>query len=194
MAEPMGQPQVVSEAKVHIVFTEKSTNEEPKTYHLRLLTNVLGSQEAAEKALVNSYKEATSGFSAKLTPDQVTKMSKQQGVIKVMPSENYQMHTPNVMPLKPVDEQKIEAKVHIIFTEKPKNEEPKAYHLRILSYVLGSQEAAEKALIHSYKEAASGFSAKLTPDQVTKMSKQEGVIKVVKSETYQLHDGGSMLN
>lgn len=33
-----------------------------------------------------------------------------------------------------------------------------------------SEEAAKDALIYSYKEAASGFSAKLTPEQVTEIS------------------------
>ncbi|CAH8359309.1 unnamed protein product [Eruca vesicaria subsp. sativa] len=76
-----------------------------------------------------------------------------------------------------------EANVHIIYTEKPTNEEPKDFHLRTLSSVLGCEKAAKDALIYSYKDAASGFSAKLTAEQVAKISKQPGVVQVVSGQT-----------
>ncbi|PQQ18322.1 subtilisin-like protease SBT3.11 [Prunus yedoensis var. nudiflora] len=54
-----------------------------------------------------------------------------------------------------------ESAVHIVYTERPlENEEPEAYHIRTLASVLGS-----------YKTAASGFSAKLTPQQVEEISR-----------------------
>nr|ACU19082.1 unknown [Glycine max] len=77
--------------------------------------------------------------------------------------------------------------VHIVYTERPQNEEPEAYHIRTLTSVLGSGEAAKEALLYSYKSAASGFSAKLTPEQVEQISKLPGVLQVVPSRTYQLH-------
>ncbi|XP_043703716.1 subtilisin-like protease SBT3.11 [Telopea speciosissima] len=86
------------------------------------------------------------------------------------------------------------AAVHIVYTEQPEGEEPEAFHLKTLSSVLGSEEAAKESLIYSYKTAASGFSAKLTPEQVAEISKQPGVLQVVPSRTYQLHSGPGKLH
>ncbi|KAG4166289.1 hypothetical protein ERO13_A13G121200v2 [Gossypium hirsutum] len=87
-----------------------------------------------------------------------------------------------------------DAAVHIVYTERPQDEQPEAYHIRTLSNVLGSEEAAKEALIYSYKTAASGFSAKLTPQQVAEISKQLGVLQVVPSRTLQLHSGPGKLH
>ncbi|KAE9621124.1 hypothetical protein Lal_00019689 [Lupinus albus] len=80
--------------------------------------------------------------------------------------------------------------VHIVYTEKPEGEDPAPYHIRTLTAVLGSEEAAKEALLYTYKNAATGFSAKLTPEQVAEISKQPGVLQVVPSQTLQLHSGG----
>ncbi|VVA94980.1 unnamed protein product [Arabis nemorensis] len=77
MAESTGAaPAPTSEAKVHIVYTEKPTgDQDPKAFHLRTLSSALGSEEAANDALIYTYKEAATGFSAKLTPEQVAEIS-----------------------------------------------------------------------------------------------------------------------
>ncbi|XP_038996545.1 subtilisin-like protease SBT3.17 [Hibiscus syriacus] len=93
-----------------------------------------------------------------------------------------------------VTKSSLSAAVHIIYTEKPQDEQPEAYHLRTLASVLGSEEAAKDALIYSYKTAASGFSAKLTPEQVAEISKQPGVLQVIPSRTLQLHSGPGNLH
>ncbi|KAK3037050.1 hypothetical protein RJ639_031767 [Escallonia herrerae] len=62
------------------------------------------------------------------------------------------------------------AAVHIIYTQEPDGEEPEAFHIRTLASVLGSEDAAKEAILYSYKHAASGFSAKLTPHQVSQIS------------------------
>ncbi|KAD4385179.1 hypothetical protein R6Q59_010676 [Mikania micrantha] len=85
------------------------------------------------------------------------------------------------------------ATVHIVYTDRPPQEELEVYHLRTLSSVLGSEEAAKGALLYTYKHAACGFSAKLTPKQVEEISKQPGVLQVMESRTMQLHESPAKL-
>ncbi|KAH7671170.1 Tripeptidyl-peptidase II protein [Dioscorea alata] len=88
------------------------------------------------------------------------------------------------------------ADVYIVYMEPPLEGDkggPEAYHIRTLASVLGSEEAAREALVYSYKHAASGFSAKLTPKQVSELSKQPGVLQVVPERVYQLDPGPERL-
>ncbi|XP_022981652.1 subtilisin-like protease SBT3.6 [Cucurbita maxima] len=85
------------------------------------------------------------------------------------------------------------SRVHIIYTERPLNENPEAYHIRILTSVLGSEKAAREALVYCYKDSVYGFAAKLTPDQVEKIMKQAGVLNAVESHSYHLDSKGEML-
>ncbi|XP_078441065.1 proteinase inhibitor, propeptide [Wolffia australiana] len=80
-----------------------------------------------------------------------------------------------------------DAAVHIVYTESPKDGDPEAYHVKTLTSVLGSEEAAREALVYSYKSAVSGFSAKLTSQQVAEITKQPGVIHVAPSLAHHLH-------
>ncbi|KAJ0085386.1 hypothetical protein Patl1_07819 [Pistacia atlantica] len=82
-----------------------------------------------------------------------------------------------------------EPEVQIVYMERPKDVDPEAYDIQVLSSVLGSEEAAKQALLYSYKTAASGFSASLTPKQVEDIKKKEGVLHVAPNRTLQLHGG-----
>ncbi|THU59656.1 hypothetical protein C4D60_Mb07t04360 [Musa balbisiana] len=80
------------EAAVNIVYVAKPEGEEPEAFHIRTLAAVLGSEEAAKDSLIYHYKHAASGFSAKLTRSQVEELSKQPGVLRVVPSKTVRLH------------------------------------------------------------------------------------------------------
>ncbi|XP_074273321.1 subtilisin-like protease SBT5.6 [Silene latifolia] len=85
--------------------------------------------------------------------------------------------------------------VYIVYTEEPAGgADPNSFHLSTLSSLLGCEEAAKNSLIYVYKNAATGFSAKLTPEQVSQLEKHPGVLQVVKSKPVKLHGGGGAKN
>uniref|UniRef100_A0ACD5U2D8 Uncharacterized protein n=1 Tax=Avena sativa TaxID=4498 RepID=A0ACD5U2D8_AVESA len=85
-----------------------------------------------------------------------------------------------------------EAAVHIVYVDRPEGADAEEFHIRTLAPVCGSEEKAKDAVLYHYKHAASGFSAKLTAEQVEDLKKQPGVLQVTPSQTYQLHgsEGG----
>ncbi|XP_078170489.1 subtilisin-like protease SBT5.5 [Carex rostrata] len=64
------------------------------TFQIAALSKVLGSEEAARKALVYHYTDVVSGFSAKLTPQQAQELKKVPEVTDVKPSEPYKLSDP----------------------------------------------------------------------------------------------------
>ncbi|KAG5233230.1 subtilisin protease [Salix suchowensis] len=86
--------------------------------------------------------------------------------------------------------------VQIVYTERPRMRSrglpypnPHLCSWQVVPQGFSFEDAAKEALIYSYKTAASGFSAKLTPEQVEQISKLPGVLQVVPSKTLQLHTG-----
>ncbi|XP_042471225.1 subtilisin-like protease SBT3.17 [Zingiber officinale] len=86
MAEPTTKHPEPEEATVQIVYVQKPETEEPEAFHIQTLAAVLGSEDAAKESLIYHYTHAASGFSAKLTKSQVEELSKQPGVLQVVPS------------------------------------------------------------------------------------------------------------
>ncbi|CAL9062654.1 subtilisin-like protease SBT3.17 [Musa acuminata AAA Group] len=91
-ATKLQEAQEEEEAAVNIVYVAKPEGEEPEAFHIRTLAAVLGSEEAAKDSLIYHYKHAASGFSAKLTRSQVEELSKQPGVLRVVPSKTVSLH------------------------------------------------------------------------------------------------------
>ncbi|RWW86416.1 hypothetical protein BHE74_00004804 [Ensete ventricosum] len=56
---------------------------------------------------------------------------------------------------------------YIVVVDWPKGEKPQHFTIRVLASILGSEEAATKALIRVYDHAFTGFQAHLTPRQAS---------------------------
>ncbi|KAL3688415.1 hypothetical protein R1sor_014724 [Riccia sorocarpa] len=63
--------------------------------HREYLEAVLDSPEEVEQSLIYRYDNVFDGFAAKLTTEQVTKLSKMQGVLSVVPNARHEIATTN---------------------------------------------------------------------------------------------------
>ncbi|XP_072971009.1 subtilisin-like protease SBT3.9 [Typha angustifolia] len=74
------------------------------------------------------------------------------------------------------------AAIYIVYVVTPENEQPTAFHLKILVAIFGSEEAAKEALVYSYTHSANAFAAWLTPEQVLEILKQPGVLQAIPND------------
>ncbi|XP_042480245.1 subtilisin-like protease SBT3.9 isoform X2 [Macadamia integrifolia] len=77
----------------NIVYMERTPGSQEMIVlgHIHTLASVLGSEEAARKAIIYCYKNTINGFSALLTKVQVEELSKQPGVLKILPAPMYHL-------------------------------------------------------------------------------------------------------
>ncbi|XP_040987821.1 cucumisin-like [Juglans microcarpa x Juglans regia] len=83
------------ERKVHIVYMGERPQGDfslASTHH-SMLEGVLGSISSAKESLVYSYGRSFNGFAAKLTDEEVGKLSEMEGVISVFPNHKLKLHT-----------------------------------------------------------------------------------------------------
>ncbi|KDP25527.1 hypothetical protein JCGZ_20683 [Jatropha curcas] len=84
-----------SEKKVHIVYMgdlPRGDFAAEKTHH-SMLETVLGSTSSAKESLIYSYGRSFNGFAAKLSDEEVEKISEMDGVVSVMPNHILKIHT-----------------------------------------------------------------------------------------------------
>ncbi|XP_040987387.1 cucumisin-like [Juglans microcarpa x Juglans regia] len=83
------------ERQVHIVYMGELPRGDfsgASTHH-SMLEGVLGSTSSAKESLIYSYGKSFNGFAAKLTDDEVAKLSEMEGVISVFPDRKLKLHT-----------------------------------------------------------------------------------------------------
>ncbi|XP_019464295.1 PREDICTED: subtilisin-like protease SBT3.9 isoform X1 [Lupinus angustifolius] len=80
--------------------------------------------------------------------------------------------------------------VYIVYTGDKIYQNPetaKKYHLKMLSSLLGSKEAAKNSILYSYKHGFSGFAARLTKSQAEEIEKFPEVVSVIRNRIHKLH-------
>ncbi|XP_023739674.2 subtilisin-like protease SBT3.9 isoform X2 [Lactuca sativa] len=86
----------ISSSKVHIVYMGHNTLTEPmllQDTHHGILSQILGSKEAANRSILYSYKHGFSGFAAVLTPTQASLVADLPEVVRVIPNRILKLHT-----------------------------------------------------------------------------------------------------
>ncbi|EXB81608.1 Subtilisin-like protease SDD1 [Morus notabilis] len=82
--------------KVHIVFLGEKMHDDPvatKKSHYKMLSDFLGSKEAAKQSILYSYRHGFSGIAARLTDAEAKAIAKIPGVVKVIPDYIVKAHT-----------------------------------------------------------------------------------------------------
>ncbi|CAL5437261.1 unnamed protein product [Camellia sinensis] len=81
--------------KVHVVYMGEQPQEDVSvaSMHHAMLKNAMGSASSAKESLIYSYGRSFNGFAAKLTNDEVAKVSEMEGVISVIPNHKLKLHT-----------------------------------------------------------------------------------------------------
>ncbi|KAJ6415269.1 hypothetical protein OIU84_004123 [Salix udensis] len=84
-----------SEKKVHIVYMgeRRQGDSSPASTHHSMLAGIMGSSESAKKSLVYSYGRSFNGFAARLSDEEVEKLSDMEGVVSVFPNRILKLHT-----------------------------------------------------------------------------------------------------
>ncbi|KAJ6415270.1 hypothetical protein OIU84_004124 [Salix udensis] len=84
-----------SERKVHIVYMgeRRQGDSSPASTPDSMLAGIMGSSESAKKSLVYSYGRSFNGFAARLSDEEVEKLSEMEGVVSVIPNRILKLHT-----------------------------------------------------------------------------------------------------
>ncbi|KAI3844584.1 hypothetical protein MKX03_001436 [Papaver bracteatum] len=84
------------ELGVHIVYLGDLPSESeysPMSHHQNILQEIIDEGRSVQDILVHTYKRSFNGFSAKLTDEEVQKLSGMEGIVSVFPNHMYQLHT-----------------------------------------------------------------------------------------------------